>query len=714
MWHNSFGLGSKFPKSRRAAGWAARKRRKVFRHELELLELRTLLSVGVMKPDFVVQLQGGGIHSSSQSQGFAPSQLRQAYGFDQVTFGGVQGGGSGQTIAIIDAYDDPNIVNDLAIFDQTFGLPAPPRFTKINQVGGTTYPAMDPSGGWELESSIDVEWAHAIAPGASILLVEASSASNDDLYSAVDYARSQPGVSVVSMSFGGHVYSDGSYVGELPTDPSNDYHFLTPSGHSGVTFVAASGDYGAPPQYPATSPNVLAIGGTTLSLNANNSYGSETGWSGSGGGMSRYEPEPAYQGGVQSTGFRANPDVALDADPATGVAVYDSVTYYPYYPILLGASGWYGLGGTSPVGGTSVAAPMWAALVAIADQGRSLLGVGSLDGGSQTLPIIYQADANDFHDITQGNNGYPAGPGYDLVTGRGSPIATSVINDMLPPPSVSLSIASNDFAASGGTDTITATVSHVAGRDVAVQLGFSGTAIPGANYTYSSNTINIPAGQLTGSVVLAGVSDEIEGSAETVVVTVTSVTNGTVSGTQGVSATVDVPVSLNEVQTSDGQRFALFSNHAVYQCVNSVWNRVSGSDVAAVVTAGETLYALTSDGHAVYQYANSGWTRISGSDVAAVVTAGQTLYALTSDGHAVYQYTNSVWNRISGSDVAAVVTAGETLYVLTSDGHAVYQYANSAWTQISGSDVAAVVTAGQTLYALTSDGHAVYQYANSA
>src|SRR5262249_39299741 len=124
--------------------------------------------------------------------GLSPSQIRHAYGFDQLA-----DDGSGQTIAIVTAFDDPKIGNDLAVFDQTYGLPAPPSFNKAVSAGTPT------DGGWSGEAALDVEWAHAIAPKASILLVEAKSDSTSDLMSAVDYARKQPGVSVVSMSWGG-------------------------------------------------------------------------------------------------------------------------------------------------------------------------------------------------------------------------------------------------------------------------------------------------------------------------------------------------------------------------------------------------------------------------------------------------------------------------------------------------------------------------------
>ncbi|HEY2147849.1 MAG TPA: hypothetical protein VGH32_07920 [Pirellulales bacterium] len=153
--------------------------------------------------------------ASSSPQGLTPTQIRHAYGFDQIVIVSVQGDGTGQTIAIIDAYDDPTIATDLQNFDLAFGIPDPPSFKKVSQTGSTTnLPGTDPAGAgnangtWEMETSLDVEWAHALAPGASILLVEANDASNGNLMtSAVGYARSQPGVVAISMSFGQNDFS---------------------------------------------------------------------------------------------------------------------------------------------------------------------------------------------------------------------------------------------------------------------------------------------------------------------------------------------------------------------------------------------------------------------------------------------------------------------------------------------------------------------------
>jgi subtilase family serine protease len=349
-----------------------------------------------------------------------PQQLRHAYGLDQVTLGNVAGDGTGQTIAIVDAGDNPGFLNsndpnfatsDLAKFDAFFGLPDPPSFMKVNQNGqaGPLPPANVSS--FAVEEALDIEWAHVVAPKASIILVEANSAFPADLIqTAVPTAANLPGVSAVSMSFGGP-----ESAGELGLDSI----FTTPTGHQGVTFLASTGDTGAPGGYPAFSPNVVAVGGTTLMVDAAGNYQGESGWSGSGGGISQFEPQPAFQKGVvtQSTTMRTIPDVSMDADPNTGVAVFDS----------------FDNGAATPweqVGGTSLACPLWAGIIAIVNQDRARVGLGSLDGPTQTLPKLYTLPAIDFHDITTGNNGFAAGPGYDLVTGIGSPNTPLLIPDL--------------------------------------------------------------------------------------------------------------------------------------------------------------------------------------------------------------------------------------------------------------------------------------------
>jgi hypothetical protein len=365
--------------------------------------------------------------TTAPSTGYSPAQIKQAYGIAQL---GSSKPGSGETIAIVDAYLDPAITQDLAAFDAKYGLAAPPSFKILND--GATW--SDPTGGWELETALDVEWAHAIAPYAEIVLVEAA---NDyvspagvptALLDAVSVAARQ--ANVVSMSWG---------VSEFPGEPMLDaQYFTTPN----VTFVAASGDSGYGTIWPAVSPDVVAVGGTSLLLTTSGTYGSETGWGngfrsarlgGSGGGISRFETKPAYQqsgfvSSVQSS-MRTTPDVAYDANPSTGVSVYDATN-----------------GGWLVVGGTSAGTPGWAALVALADQVRALANPAQAPlSSAQTLAALY-SEQGDFHDITSGNNGYAAALGYDLVTGLGTPEANKLIPALAALASVAATIATTTAA----------------------------------------------------------------------------------------------------------------------------------------------------------------------------------------------------------------------------------------------------------------------------
>ncbi len=232
--------------------------------------------------------------------------------------------------------------------------------------------------------------------------------------------RSLSGVVAVSMSWG-----TSEFYGQQNYDPI----LTTPAGHvggsglpGGITFVAASGDSGAwsGVSYPSSSTNVLSVGATALNLGTNASYGGEQGWIGSTGGFSAIEPAPAYQASTQaatglSYGLRTTPDVSMVGDPATGVSVYDTVPYR-------GVTGW------STVGGTSASAPQWAGLVAVADQGLALAGKGSI---ANAQAAVYQIPATAFHTVSSGFNGYSATTGYNLVTGRGSPVATGVVAGLL-------------------------------------------------------------------------------------------------------------------------------------------------------------------------------------------------------------------------------------------------------------------------------------------
>ena len=388
-----------------------------------------------------------------------PAQVRQAYGFSQVAaVNGTALTGAGETIAIVDAFNDPYIARDLATFDARYGLAAPPSFKVVSQTGSTTALPQNDSG-WSGEIALDVEWAHAIAPGANILLVEAKSSGLNDLLMAVNYARNQSGVAVVSMSWGSSEFSS-------ETSGTYNSYFTTPAGHTGVAFVASSGDDGAGASWPAVSTNVLAVGGTTLNLSGGN-YASESAWSDSGGGASLYFSKPSYQTAYTGT-RRGGPDVSYDANPNTGFSVYNTSD-----------------GGWEQVGGTSAGAPQWAALVAVADQGRALNHLGSLDSASQLLPAIYAMPASNFHDVTSGSNGYSAKTGYDLATGRGSPIAQNVISSLIAYGTSAFTTTST--TTSGSTSTTTSgststTTTGTTGTGGTTGGGTSGTGNGGWGY----------------------------------------------------------------------------------------------------------------------------------------------------------------------------------------------------------------------------------------
>jgi subtilase family serine protease len=319
--------------------------------------------------------------SSTTPTGLSPATIKSVYGFSTASKAG-----GGQTVAIVDAYDDPTAESDLGVFSTQYGLPgcttANGCFKKVNQTGGTKYPRAN--AGWALEISLDVQWAHAIAPGAKILLVEASSNSFSNLLAAEDYAKAH--AQYVSNSWGG---------GESSGEASYDSHFS----QSGVSFFVAAGDSGLPAEYPSSSPNVISVGGTTLHFDGTGAFTSETGWSKGGGGCSAYEKATGAQSGfagyaqVGCGGKRATPDVALDADPASGVSVYDTTTY-------VGRTGWW------TVGGTSASSPMWAAR--------------SADAGAVVNAAYVYGKSITYRDITSGNNGAPCLSGYDLCSGRGS------------------------------------------------------------------------------------------------------------------------------------------------------------------------------------------------------------------------------------------------------------------------------------------------------
>jgi hypothetical protein len=402
-----------------------------------------------------------GIVSPNQAgfpEGYIPCDLYNAY---RLNNSGLNGASS--TIVIIDAFDPTPIGSDLANFDASFGLPDPPAFDVFQESANPT-----PNPGWASEITLDVEWAHAMAPAANIVLLLADTNATGDLLSAVDFAttagfNAATGLNpdVVSMSFSGPESQFGNLTAEQGADPWSP---TSATGHA-VTYLAATGDQGwdnfngthGDPPWPATDPRVVGVGGTSVAPPAFG-YASppgshfdcsgvgttpgvdstnETVWGqesctasicgGTGGGPSLFEPTPSYQTAFTSTTFRATPDVSMLADPATGVAMFENGSWIP-----------------TVVGGTSLATPLSAGIVALLDQERSMRGLAGVNVSSPTSSWVYSSptQARDFNDITSGSDpGFLNDPcvaallcvgkvGYDMTTGRGSLSWPNLLTDV--------------------------------------------------------------------------------------------------------------------------------------------------------------------------------------------------------------------------------------------------------------------------------------------
>jgi subtilase family serine protease len=362
---------------------------------------------------------------------YSPEQIQEAYGIAPLLRQGLDG--RGQTIVIVDSFGSPTLRQDLATFDTAFGLPAPPHLRVLDPIGAPTLnPHSSDQQGWATETTLDVEWAHAIAPGASIVVLVSPVSETEGVQgfpqflSLDEYAMEHHLGFVFSESWGASEPTLEDAAGRALVQRYDA--FYAAAEQQGATFIASTGDTGAVNEnaqggmytyrdviWPASDPLVTAVGGTTLTLDpATGAYQREVAWNSDGGagggGVSALYSEPAFQRAiagaaqVELAGQRGIPDVAW---PAEGFLVFFN-------------------GHWAVIGGTSAGAPPWAGLLAIADQ---LAGhpLGDIN------PVLYALQGAGLHDITSGNNsfdgitGYSALPGWDLVTGWGSPNAAVLL-----------------------------------------------------------------------------------------------------------------------------------------------------------------------------------------------------------------------------------------------------------------------------------------------
>jgi hypothetical protein len=725
----------------RRAGQPVRTGRRRF--QMEVLEDRTVPS-GFWGP------------SPAAVGGYTPDLIRGAYSVNNIVYGGTAPiNGAGETIAIIDAFDDPNIESDVTTFDNTFGtaangLAARPTgafLSVVNQNGvplhqpnSPTPPPQDSTGGAEEQESLDVEWAHAVAPGANIILVECNSGSPYDLMGTqqqpggVFWARQEPGVSVISMSFAfseSELFTDTG--GPRNPDAIFDPDFSTPAGHTGITFVAGAGNHGSvfsnpggptnvgTGDYPAVSPNVLSVGGTSLNLNSNGTYQSEGVWNNgtvngtlqaTGGGPSIFEGVPNYQNTPAvnqavtaqglTPGARITPDVAFDGDPSTGVPIVDSFVEP-------------GLGNSATndwtvVAGTALSNQAWAGIVAIADQARAFNGQGAFDGPTQLLPALYNLPSSAFHDVTpnispNSNGTYSSETGYDLVTGLGTPNVTTLVGYMAP------------FEI----------VKEVTSGSTTLGLGSAG-----AVYIMNANGTATPTG-LVGATDIAGGASGLIALGNNGDLYLFNSSTGQFNTQSPLVNTLNVTAIAEGTDQNGAVRlFVLLTNGDVYQYYNGTFETpasINTKNVTALVSgvnqAGQIqAFVLTNTGIVYHYIGSSGaadnWTTSVSGGVFKIASGSGQFFVWTSTG-AVYHYRTTVGSTDNYGSVASVsggvadIASGSGRFFVLLNNGVVYQYQTTDGTvdnygspSVSGGVTG--IASGQNQFIIVESNGSVYQY----
>ena len=383
---------------------------------------------------------------------YSPQEIRNAYGITPLINGGITG--RGQTILIVDSFGSPTIAQDLQQFDKDYGLPNPPSFKVLSPLGTV---AFDPNNsdqvGWAEETTLDVEWSHAIAPGANIVLLTSPVSETEGVQGLPQflqleqYALNNHLGNIISQSWAATENTLFDSAGKAVISSFESFYQQAAAQH--VTIFASAGDSGSSNVdvnnntypfptvgFPSSSPYVTSVGGTSLYADTNGNYQHETVWDevansggAGGGGISQYFSEPAYQSTTlpssvqqQLKGHRGIPDISYNADPYTSILIY--LSFIP------GQAGYY------QIGGTSEGSPQWAGIIADANQlaGRPL---GFLNPTLYSIGEIPALANGSYHDVTVGNNGYNnvpgynATPGWDLASGWGTPRTTTLISQLI-------------------------------------------------------------------------------------------------------------------------------------------------------------------------------------------------------------------------------------------------------------------------------------------
>ncbi len=593
---------------------------------------------------------------------YTPAQIRAAYGLpalpastSSLTSAQAAQLGAGQTIYIVDAQSDPNIVAELAAFNQKFGLPgctttpvatntvlplasasAACTFSVVYNTGSGTMTSTAPTydSGWATEIALDVQWSHATAPLARIVLIEAPDATLNSLLGGVTLANAM-GPGVVSMSFAA---GEGSWTSQVDS---------TFTGKN-MSYLAAAGDAGAGVNWPAVSPHVLAIGGTSLNFTGSGNR-SETVWSGTGGGVSQYTATTSYQTsavpGMGSPAHRSVTDVSFNADPSTG----------QYVAVITSGSssvGWMS------VGGTSLSTPQWAGVLAIANALRAQSSLGAVGAphsllytGISTVASTY---ASDFADVTQGSDGTCsscyAKTGYDLPTGLGSPNVAALLTSL-----------------SGKSTTSSAPVvgSAAVSGTVGTALSFAATVTAAHPVTYVLS--NAPTGMTISSAGLVTWSNPVQGS-YSVTVTATDTQTG-LSGNGVYSVTIAAkpaaPAPTAPVVTGGtvaGHAGTALSFSAAASSSDTLTYALSGAPSGMTVSsAGVVSWSSPVAGtYSVTVTASDAKTGLSGKGVytVTIAAAGPTITASSLTGKVGTKLTGTITFADSTSNSLSITISG--------------------------------------------------------